>query len=112
MTDAPSPASRDEWSVTRAAPLGARCFDGHFPGNPLAPGAYLLALAADALSDRGLGIASIRRVKFVGPVKPDDQIEIRVREQTPGRAGPAVLRWFAPCGLAAEARAELRTLDG
>lgn len=53
---------------------------GHFPGNPIIPGALLLdavllALAGDA--GGGLGGAEIRSVKFLRPVRPGDRLVIR-----------------------------------
>lgn len=104
------------WRVTRTVPSESRCLDGHFPGNPLAPGAYLLALAAAALDERGLELVSIRRVKFVGPVRPETEIEIQIQiqvtDQAVGRGGPALVRWVAEGALVAEARVVLKVADG
>ncbi len=56
-------------------PVGA----GHFPGNPIVPGALLLdevirAIAGDApLPPR----CEVRSVKFLSPVKPGDRLGIK-----------------------------------
>jgi 3-hydroxyacyl-[acyl-carrier-protein] dehydratase len=52
---------------------------GHFPGNPIIPGALLLdaalhAIAADAL-------CQIRSVKFRQPVRPGDLIRLEWHEE-------------------------------
>ena len=57
-------------------------FAGHFPGNPIAPGAYLLAVverkANDWLRAQGSGtqIAGVSAVKFLRPLRPDEVCEI------------------------------------
>jgi 3-hydroxymyristoyl/3-hydroxydecanoyl-(acyl carrier protein) dehydratase len=57
-------------------------FAGHFPGNPIVPGAYLLALverkANDWLRARGATarVGGVSAVKFVRPLRPDEVCEI------------------------------------
>lgn len=53
---------------------------GHFPGNPIIPGALLLdavllALGGDARD--AIGGVEIRSVKFLRPVRPGDRLLIR-----------------------------------
>jgi 3-hydroxyacyl-[acyl-carrier-protein] dehydratase len=47
---------------------------GHFPGNPIIPGALLLDAALEAM---GLQSAVIRGVKFLRPVRPGTRLELR-----------------------------------
>lgn len=56
-------------------PVGA----GHFPGNPIIPGALLLAEVLRAISnDLGESYKScnIKSAKFQHPVRPGDKVEI------------------------------------
>ena len=52
---------------------------GHFPGNPLIPGAVLLAGTLQEIA-AGLGVnlssCRIRSAKFVAPVRPGDRVTI------------------------------------
>ena len=50
---------------------------GHFPGNPIIPGALLLELVLRAAAPEGT--AEIRAAKFLHPVRPGDRIQIRWR---------------------------------
>ncbi|HEX6019187.1 MAG TPA: MaoC/PaaZ C-terminal domain-containing protein [Burkholderiaceae bacterium] len=61
-----------------------RAFDGHFPGAPVLPGAYLLAIVLQqieqqpALRER-LGAAwQVQQVKFLAPVGPGQTLRIRL----------------------------------
>ena len=52
---------------------------GHFPGNPIVPGALLLSAALDAIrASLGAGLApfQIRSAKFFRPTRPGDRIVI------------------------------------
>jgi 3-hydroxymyristoyl/3-hydroxydecanoyl-(acyl carrier protein) dehydratase len=50
---------------------------GHFPGNPIIPGALLLDTVLDAIAGgRDATRATIRAVKFLRPVRPGDAIRI------------------------------------
>jgi len=52
---------------------------GHFPGNPIVPGVVLLDRIAAAIERaRGLRIARIASVKFLAPLKPEEDAELRV----------------------------------
>ena len=52
---------------------------GHFPGNPIIPGALLLDAVLLALAGEGgaIGAAQVRSVKFLRPVRPGDRLLIR-----------------------------------
>jgi 3-hydroxyacyl-[acyl-carrier-protein] dehydratase len=48
---------------------------GHFPGNPIIPGALLLDAALEAMDVASL--ASIRSAKFLRPIRPGTALELR-----------------------------------
>ncbi len=53
---------------------------GHFPGAPVVPGVLLLDRLAAALEDSGAGrFARLDAVKFLTPLLPDQQAELRWR---------------------------------
>jgi 3-hydroxymyristoyl/3-hydroxydecanoyl-(acyl carrier protein) dehydratase len=52
---------------------------GHFPGHPIVPGVVLLDRIAAAIErTRGTRLAKISAVKFLAPLKPDEDAELRV----------------------------------
>ncbi len=56
--------------------------DGHFPGNPIIPGAVLLDAV---LTTVGPGMpCEIRSAKFLRPVRPGDRVLIRWRASAGG----------------------------
>jgi 3-hydroxymyristoyl/3-hydroxydecanoyl-(acyl carrier protein) dehydratase len=65
-------------------------FDGHFPGSPVLPGAYLLALVVHALERQPALRArcgpslQVQQVKFLAPVGPGQTLRIRLEAQPPG----------------------------
>jgi 3-hydroxyacyl-[acyl-carrier-protein] dehydratase len=53
---------------------------GHFPGNPIIPGAVLLseaALAIEADLSAAPGLLQVQSAKFLRPVRPGDRVLIR-----------------------------------
>lgn len=55
---------------------------GHFPGNPIIPGALLLDHALGAI---GAGVPlEIQVAKFLRPVRPGDSVSIRWQQQDGG----------------------------
>jgi 3-hydroxymyristoyl/3-hydroxydecanoyl-(acyl carrier protein) dehydratase len=55
---------------------------GHFPGNPIIPGALLLDSVLQAIAGDGIAApCTIRAVKFLRPVRPGDSIRISWREE-------------------------------
>jgi 3-hydroxyacyl-[acyl-carrier-protein] dehydratase len=59
---------------------------GHFPGNPIIPGAVLLDEVLSAMAAGGAGFCRIRSAKFLQPVRPGDRILIRWQEMPSGQA--------------------------
>lgn len=51
-------------------------FDGHFPGNPIVPGAVLLAQASSDLAAQGQRITQVIRMKFIRPLGPEHPFQI------------------------------------
>ena len=50
---------------------------GHFPGNPILPGALLLDAVLLAVSgEAGASFCQVRTVKFLQPVRPGDRLRI------------------------------------
>ena len=60
---------------------------GHFPGNPIIPGAVLLSETTQAIA-AGLGFAPapclVRSAKFLHPVRPGDRVLIRYSRDSGG----------------------------
>lgn len=60
---------------------------GHFPGNPIIPGAVLLCEAIGVMErelGRSLSPLSIRAAKFTAPTRPGDRVAL---EYSPGASG-------------------------
>ncbi|HEV7477578.1 MAG TPA: 3-hydroxyacyl-ACP dehydratase [Burkholderiales bacterium] len=52
---------------------------GHFPGNPIVPGALLLARVARAAAAAfGAGVAGAPAVKFLAPLRPGERFEVEL----------------------------------
>ena len=86
----------------------SRFLDGHFPGNPIVPGAVLLGLAEQALQDIGYEIKTIQRLKFLRQLSPDQPYEIEIEISLPR----AKIAWISGTETLANARVELRPTDG
>ena len=95
------------WHFPDGVPASTRCFDGHFPGDPIVPGAYLLALAEGRLASEGWQMSAARRVKFLSPLRPDQAFRIEVLT---GKSG-TILRWWRADDKIAEASVTLRALE-
>ena len=63
----------------------ARCLDGHFPGNPLVPGAAILATCLACLRGEGIRVTAIERMKFLRPLRPGTPFDVVLR-RGPGHA--------------------------
>jgi 3-hydroxyacyl-[acyl-carrier-protein] dehydratase len=59
--------------------------DGHFPGNPIIPGAVLLREVVSVLSaGTGAVCCGIRSARFLQPVRPGDRLTIVWEDRTGG----------------------------
>ncbi|MEO0823924.1 MAG: hypothetical protein AAF074_26380 [Pseudomonadota bacterium] len=96
------------WRAAATVASSAACVDGHFPGNPIVPGAVLLAHASEALSARGFRITAMQRVKFLSALAPDTPFEMVVDTTR----SPARLRWLAGERVLGEAVLTLEPADG
>lgn len=59
---------------------------GHFPGNPILPGALLLAEVVRVIAGEvGIGCTAydVRAAKFLRPVRPGDRVEIEYSRPGP-----------------------------
>ncbi len=72
--------------IERVLQLDHPASQGHFPGNPIIPGAVLLDVTLQAIEaglDAGPAPFRIRSAKFPHPARPGDRILIRYT-RTPG----------------------------
>lgn len=83
-------------------------FDGHFPGAPVLPGAFLVALVLRAIAERAawahkVGASPcVQQVKFLAAVGPGQTLHIRL-DDTPRAVGFSVR-----CGTTVVARGQIR----
>ena len=64
---------------------GHKAADGHFPGNPIIPGAVLLRdIAAAIIGGRPIRCEDIRSAKFHHPVRPGDTVVVGWTENGDG----------------------------
>ncbi len=60
---------------------------GHFPGNPIIPGAVVLSETAQAIAagfDSAPALCQVRSAKFLHPVRPGDRVQIRYSHDARG----------------------------
>lgn len=87
--------ARDDTPVhlTRSVPLDHPAFAGHFPGQPLLPGALLLAevleaaLGVPALAARLGPRPSLAAAKFLSPVRPGAELSISMQPESGAARG-------------------------
>lgn len=95
-------------TVERNIPSGHPAAQGHFPGNPVIPGAVLLSevlIAAQSQLGAGLSPCRILSAKFLAPVRPGDRLVIELSGVDAARfrfsgtvGGAAVFKGEAACG--------------
>ena len=71
-------ATNHRFSLDGGFPADSPFLDGHFPGNPIVPGAVILGYLAARLATVDLAIAKVARMKFTRPLRPDVPMEITV----------------------------------
>jgi hypothetical protein len=78
-------------TATLTVPHRHPAFDGHFPGQPVLPGAALLAMVMDALAPRAAvaatpppGLGTLEQAKFLAPVRPGAVLELTSTPQQGG----------------------------
>jgi len=78
--------SEGPWSARFAIPPDHPCLPGHFPGRPVVPGVVLLDAVMEAARAAGLGDATrLPSAKFLRPVLPGEEVEVRIRRAPSGR---------------------------
>ena len=61
-----------------AVPSTHPAIAGHFPGNPIVPGAVLLSYVVAQAAATGMAISGIKRCKFLRLVKPEQPFCINI----------------------------------
>jgi 3-hydroxyacyl-[acyl-carrier-protein] dehydratase len=74
--------------ITLTIPADHPALPGHFPGNPVVPGAVILAEIAAALERRipGTRVSGFVTAKFLAPLRPDRQATLIFHDKGPGHA--------------------------
>jgi len=80
--------------------------DGHFPANPIVPGAILIGLAAQSLREVGYEIETILRMKFLHPLLPSQPFEITYKQEKSN----FTLHWLSGGRSIARASVRLRSM--
>jgi 3-hydroxymyristoyl/3-hydroxydecanoyl-(acyl carrier protein) dehydratase len=74
--------------VELSLPVVDRSAEGHFPGNPIIPGAVLLrTIVGIVAADDRMICCEIRSARFLHPVRPGDRLTIGWEEKTAGEIG-------------------------
>jgi hypothetical protein len=93
-------------------PAESRCLDGHFPGNPIVPGAVILAWLAARLAARGRAVARVERMKFQRVLLPGVPFEVRFLSGASGGRPGGRAEFRDASGVFATARVALRAGNG
>lgn len=73
--------------ISLSIPKKHPCFEAHFPGQPIVPGALLLAWVRASLYSISLeGSRRIQYAKFLKPVLPGMELEISIEDDAKGKA--------------------------
>ena len=59
------------------------CYEGHFPGDPLVPGALMIQWLAELIQKEfpGVTLRSLKSMKFINPIRPGNQCEVLLNLQ-------------------------------
>lgn len=100
----PARGEGDDRTVDVAVPADLPAFEGHFDGDPVLPGVFLLerivvAQARAAWPDLG-GLRGARRLKFSRPVRPGDALTLRLTRR-PGAVAFELVRGGEACASGA-----------
>lgn len=66
------------FTLENGFPADSPFFNGHFVGNPIAPGAIILGTLSARLNESGKQIVQVHRMKFNRPLRPDMAFEVTV----------------------------------
>jgi len=72
------------------APMDSPWFSGHFPGEPILPGIALVHMAEQAIlkhaqaKNEQIKLDTLRRIRFVQPVRPGETISINISGEEVG----------------------------
>ena len=97
-------------SVVLRLPADHACVEGHFPGNPIVPGAVLLdwiLATLERASGRSASAWAVKSAKFLHPTRPGDELEL---EFAPTAGGD--IRFDCRIGAQTVVTGLARTLDG
>lgn len=79
--------NENETEVFALAHPDSPWFSGHFPDEPILPGIALMSVVYDAIRQwekekgEGIALASLKRIKFTGPVRPGDALLINLKRE-------------------------------
>lgn len=85
-TSSPPDRAHGAESLHLRVPASHPALAGHFPGDPIVPGAHILSLVAQAIeanSPPGLALGTLHNARFHHPLRPEQECRIRLR---PGEA--------------------------
>jgi 3-hydroxymyristoyl/3-hydroxydecanoyl-(acyl carrier protein) dehydratase len=97
-------------AAERSFPADHPAAQGHFPGNPVIPGAVLLSAALPAIEE-GLGVSlsswRLRSAKFLAPARPGDRVRIEFT-----RSADGTIRFACTAGQRTLVKGELQCDTG
>jgi len=84
-------AGENEIEASCFVPVDSPWFEGHFPGEPILPGIAIVHTVEQAIlkdiqkNNERVVLDELRRIRFVQPVRPGEELKITVlREDTGG----------------------------